>query len=247
MTRKQERNIIASVGTVLFMGLVLLLLWLLHMTVTKTEKQDYIEVTFEPLEEIEQEIQKVVPKTQAPSVADPGTAAPSHSEPADLPTQQSAEQVVSDEDQLLAIQQAKDDSIAEANERAKKKAENLIGGFNFTDVEDNGTSSDKKDENSKGKAPKGEGSDGVNNWKLAGRGLVGTLPKPSNTFNQEGSVVVQIEVDANGNVTNASIAGGDISDKATTQLAIDAAKKAKFTSDKSIKQVGTITYYFKFN
>ena len=86
---------------------------------------------------------------------------------------------------------------------------------------------------------------GGNNWTLAGRNLK-ALPKPSNEFKQEGKVVVEIRVNAAGNVISAKQIGGTISDKQTIQLALDAAKKAKFTEGEH-DQIGTITYTFKFN
>ncbi len=245
MTRKQERNIIASIGTVVFMGLVLVLLLFLSLTVHQPEQPDYIEVVMEEPEE--PEVPKPQPKTPVRPGADPGAASPAQSEPTPQPTQQSAEQIVSEEELLAIRQQAIADSIAEANRQAKKKAENVIGGLNFGVVEENGVAETKTDQGGRGSAHKGEGSDGENKWSLKGRGLVGSLPRPANTFNQAGKVVVQISVDAAGNVTEAVVVGGNISDKATIQLAVDAAKKAKFTSDKNIKQVGTITYTFKFN
>ena len=246
MTRKQERNMIASIGTVVFMGLVLLLLLYLSLTVEQPKEPDYVEVFLEEPEE-QPQIERPQPKTPVRPGADPGAASPTQSEPAPQPTQQSAEQIVSEEELLAIRQQAIADSIAEANRQAKKKAEDLIGGFTFGAVEENGAAESKTDKGGKGSAPKGEGSDGDNKWSLKGRGLVGTLPRPANTFNQAGKVVVQISVDAAGKVIEAVVVGGDISDKATIQLAVEAAKKAKFTSDKSIKQVGTITYTFKFN
>ncbi len=246
MTRKQERNIIASIGTVVFMGLVLVLLLFLSLTVHQPEQPDYVEVVMEEPEQ-EPEVPKPQPKTPVRPGADPGAASPAQSEPTPQPTQQSAEQIVSEEELLAIRQQAIADSIAEANRQAKKKAENVIGGLNFGVVEENGVAETKTDQGGRGSAHKGEGSDGENKWSLKGRGLVGSLPRPANTFNQAGKVVVQISVDAAGKVTEAVVVGGDISDKATIQLAVDAAKKAKFTSDKNIKQVGTITYTFKFN
>jgi TonB family protein len=69
---------------------------------------------------------------------------------------------------------------------------------------------------------------------------------PSNNFRQEGKVVVQIRVNAAGEVVNATITGGDISDKQTQQLALEAARKAKFTEGDH-DQIGTITYIFKLN
>lgn len=94
--------------------------------------------------------------------------------------------------------------------------------------------------------PVGYSSSGGHNWSLAGRDLKGTLPLPSNAFNQEGKVIVQIRVDAAGNVVEAKYKGGNVTDKQTIQIAIDAAKKAKFTEGDH-DQIGTITYIFKLN
>lgn len=95
--------------------------------------------------------------------------------------------------------------------------------------------------------PVGHGSRGGNSWSLSGRGIKGTLPQPSNNFNQEGKVVVQVRVNAAGDVVAASIVNGtSITDKQTRQMALDAAKRAKFTEGNS-EQIGTITYIFKFN
>lgn len=96
------------------------------------------------------------------------------------------------------------------------------------------------------KNPFGHGSSGGNNWALSGRNLKGMLPQPYNTFNQEGRVIVQILVDAAGNVIQATHKGGTITDRQTIQLALDAAKKAKFSRGEE-EQIGTITYNFKFN
>ena len=248
MTKKQQRNIIASIGTVLFMGLVILLLWLMQLTANKAAEKEYVEVVFEELEEQEEpEIPEVKPEPAPSREKDPGAASPAKSQPNNQPTKTTAEQIVSEEAQLAIVQQRIADSIAEANRQAKKKAEDLIGGFPFTATEDNGTAANKTQESRKGTSLKGAGSDGDNKWSLAGRGLVGTLPKPEKTFTQEGWAEIEISVDEKGNVIDASFKRGTISDNATRQLAIQAAKKAKFTADKNLKQVGTITYTFTFN
>lgn len=249
MTPKQERHMIASIGTILFMGLVFLLLWLLKLTTVKPQEQDYVEVTLaEELEEIpEPIIPKVKPEPAPSREKDPGAASSAQSQPNNQPTQQSTEQVVSEEELLAIRQQHIADSIAEANRQAKKKADDLIGGITFGATEEYGAAANTTKDKGTGTSVKGEGKEGDNKWSLAGRGLVGTLPKPANTFNQEGELVVKIWVDDDGNVTDVEIQGGNISDAATRKLAMDAAKKAKFTKDKNIKQVGTITYKFKFN
>lgn len=93
---------------------------------------------------------------------------------------------------------------------------------------------------------KGSGMVGGNGWSLAGRDIKG-LPQPNNNFNQEGKVVVRIQVNAAGKVVSATVdAGSTISDKATQQLAIEAAKRATFSESEVAAQYGTITYNFKF-
>ncbi|MBO4691009.1 MAG: energy transducer TonB [Paludibacteraceae bacterium] len=94
--------------------------------------------------------------------------------------------------------------------------------------------------------PMGRGSLGSANWSLPGRGLRGSLPLPSNNFTQEGRVIVEIHVNAAGQVTLAAIKGGTVLDKKTQELALEAARKAKFTEGDH-EQIGTITYNFKFN
>lgn len=94
--------------------------------------------------------------------------------------------------------------------------------------------------------PAGDGSSGSGSWSLSGRGLRGNLPAPSKDFKQEGTVVVQIRVNAAGQVVNAKVIGGTVNNKQTQQLAIDAARKAKFTEGDG-EQVGKITYIFKLN
>jgi TonB family protein len=90
------------------------------------------------------------------------------------------------------------------------------------------------------------GSVDGNMWSLQGRS-VKTMPKPSNDFKDPGKVVVSIRVDKAGNVVAASIGDGTtISDRYTQQLALDAARKAKFTEGDK-EQIGSITYNFKLN
>lgn len=85
-----------------------------------------------------------------------------------------------------------------------------------------------------------------NMWSLQGRN-VKTMPKPSTDFLEQGKVVVSIRVDKAGNVVAASIGDGTtISDRYTQQLALDAARRAKFTEGDN-EQIGSITYNFKLN
>ena len=126
---------------------------------------------------------------------------------------------------------------------AKAKSQNLIGGMFGQGSAADHTGSGAGTQGS----PIGHGSSGGSSWSLSGRSLRGKLSQPSNNFNQAGKVVVQIRVDAAGNVIEAKCTTGtNISDTHTQQLALDAAKRTKFTKGDN-EVIGTITYNFKFN
>lgn len=201
MTKKQERHIVASIGTLLFLAIVFLLLWLIKMHAYQPEQEEGIEVAFGEVEEA---------------------------------------------GGYMAERKARE--AAEAAERAKQaeaiaKANQL--GSLFGKSGNSSGSGDSQGAGQKGN-PVGHGSSGGNNWTLSGRNIKGTLPQPSNDFKQEGKVVVQIRVNAAGNVIDATVKGGDVSDKQTQQIALEAARKAKFTEGDH-DQIGTITYIFKLN
>lgn len=90
-----------------------------------------------------------------------------------------------------------------------------------------------------------QGADGWGRFSLAGRKCL-SLPKPSYDSNVEGTVVVEITVNKTGQVITANVKAGSSTNESLRKAAISAARKALFDkSDKSINQVGTITYYFK--
>ena len=89
---------------------------------------------------------------------------------------------------------------------------------------------------------------GTPNAHLKGRNVVGTLPRPSYSIQQSGTVVVTIWVDNYGNVTRAQ-AGADgttVTNKELWNAARNAAMKAHFNqkADAPALQQGTITYIF---
>lgn len=93
----------------------------------------------------------------------------------------------------------------------------------------------------------GLGADG-NSFDLAGRSIVGQLPKPAYNVNKGGRVIVEITVDPNGAVTNAQYraAGSTTNDAALINAALKAARMSKFSRiNREGLQVGTITYNFK--
>lgn len=82
---------------------------------------------------------------------------------------------------------------------------------------------------------------------LQGRGLREGLPKPSTNYKTSGTVVVRVEINADGNVTSAKVIleGTTTTDSQLHKLAEEAARKAKFRPSERTLQGGTITYVFK--
>lgn len=270
MTKKQKRHTIASIGTVLFMILLFLLLWFIKLTAFKPEEEEGVEVAFG---EVADAGGYMAEQSEAVPMPAPVPAAPqSASSPSDndLMTQEdeeslalrreqekkererkeaeAAEKQRQREEQARLEEERKAREAAEAAQRAKEaeaiaKANQFGSLFGQTGNTQGSGSSQGSGQRGN---PVGHGSSGGHNWSLKGRDIKGEVPQPSNNFKQEGKVIVEIRVNAAGQVVNATIKGGDVSDKQTQQLALDAARKAKFTEGEH-DQIGTITYIFKLN
>ena len=92
---------------------------------------------------------------------------------------------------------------------------------------------------------------GEPNAKLAGRNIVGSLPKPTYDIQASGKVVVEITVDQHG-IVQTAVAGAEgttVTDKTLWQEARKAALKATFnmSADAPAIQKGTITYIFRLD
>ena len=270
MTKKQKRHIIASIGTALFMLLVFLILWLAHMVAMMPEQEEGIEVAFGEVEDAGGYMAEQSEALPLPTPEPAASVEPSAPSDNDLLTQEDEEaialrkareqaekarkQAEAEERQRKREEQARLETERKAREAAEaerkaKEAEavakaNAMGSL-FGNTGNTSGAGDGQGNGQKGN-PVGHGSVGGHDWSLSGRSLKGTLPQPSNSFNQEGRVIVEIRVNAAGNVVSATHKGGTISDKQTIQLALDAARKAKFT-ESDHDQIGTITYNFKFN
>lgn len=81
---------------------------------------------------------------------------------------------------------------------------------------------------------------------LQGRGLRENLPEPVKAYNIEGKIVIYVTVDAAGNVTSAEYRqkGSTINNTTLINLALEAARKAKFNRSSRFTEGGTITYKF---
>jgi TonB family protein len=276
VTKQTQAHILAAIGTILSMMLLFLLLWWLQIKVPLPVEDEGIVVAFgdsedgggmpdvRPLDEVNQ-VEQI-----------PAPAAPARPSNNDLIVQDDEESLAlakqteeetrrkAEEEELIrkrkeeearmeAERIAKEKALAE--QRAKEqqaidKANQLAALFGQAGMTEGANAENASASNStsaKGN-PVGKGYGSVNNstWTLYGRDCK-RLPKPSADFQQEGQVVVTIMVDAAGSVTSATVADGTtISDRATQQLAIQAARQAKFTEGDT-PQIGKITYTFKLN
>lgn len=92
-------------------------------------------------------------------------------------------------------------------------------------------------------------SDGEPSARLAGRSVVGSLQLPSYGVQKAGRVVVRIQVDREGNVTDAipGIEGTTVQDRSLWSAAKKAALTVHFNANPNapLSQEGTITYVFK--
>ena len=258
MTHRQQAHIIASIGTVLFLLLLFLLLWFVYIGAPVSEEDEGIEIAFGEMTETQTyasaspSVEPTVPQTTVTPVS---PATPTHNdfmtqedeESLELARQREEEERMRREAEAERLRQEQAAAEQKAREEAAIAKANQMGSLFGKPTGGNTAAETAQSGSKKGNPVPGQGSIGGNSWSLAGRG-VKTLPQPSDTFDQEGRVVVAIRVDADGNVVDAQIQGGNVSSKATQELARQAALKAKFSAtDKNATIAkGTITYTFKF-
>lgn len=273
--KRIDSHIYASVGTVVCLLLLLLLLFKLSMTAPVIEEEEGIVVTFGTAEDGGgmPDAAPVDAVTQVEQI--PAPAAPEKPSNNELMVQDDEESLAlakqREEDarrkaleEELIRQRREAEAKAEAERVAKEKAlaeqrakeqeaidkanklAALFGNAGTTEG-GNGDNASASSSGVKGNpVGKGFGESNGNTWHLAGRD-VKSLPKPSDNFNQQGRVIVNIRVDKAGNVVSATVGDGTtVSDRPTQQLALSAARQAKFTEGDS-EQIGSIVYNFKIN
>lgn len=273
--KRIDSHIYASVGTVVCLLLLLLLLFKLSMTAPVIEEEEGIVVTFGTAEDGGgmPDATPVDAITQVEQI--PAPAAPEKPSNNELMVQDDEESLAlakqrEEEARRKALEEelirqrreaeakaeaervAKEKALAE--QRAKEqeaidKANQLAALFGNAGTTEggNGDNASASSSGVKGNpVGKGFGESNGNTWHLAGRD-VKSLPKPSDNFNQQGRVIVNIRVDKAGNVVSATVGDGTtVSDRPTQQLALSAARQAKFTEGDS-EQIGSIVYNFKIN
>lgn len=270
MTKKQERHIVASIGTLLFLAIVFLLLWLIKLHAYQPEQEEGIEVAFGEVEEAggymaeqSEAVPLPAPEPAAPDVA----SAPSDN---DLMTSEDEEtlalrkaaeeaekarkQAEAEQQRKAREEQARLEAERKAREAAEKerkakeaaeiaKANSLIGGLGFGNTGNTSGSGDTVGNGNKGN-PAGHGNVGGNSWSLAGRDVKGEFPVPEKGKYVPGKVVIEIRVNPQGQVVSArETTGGNISDPATVEAMLKKAREVRFTPLNQLQdQIGYITY-----
>lgn len=254
--RLEKSEIQSAIATAIICGLILLILFLCGMTAHRNEMDEGVMVSLGYAAEGYGE-QTPVPEP-APAQTPTTTAAPKQQSV--TPT----EEMLTQEDPSVAIEaekrrkQQEEEARIRAEEEAKRVREAQIraeqeakqkkaGALTGSAFQNKGSGQGGSQGSTQEGSPIGFGSQGGNSWSLSGRNLLGRLAQPSYKGNQEGVIVVQIRVDASGNVTSASITTGTtITDESMRKASVEAARKNRFSSDTGVA-IGTITYKFTLN
>jgi hypothetical protein len=245
--KKYDSHIIAVVGTLIFMAIVFLLLWFLHMTMTPPMDDKDIEVTLEYIQDVEapevEDLMDVAPPrqdesaSQAQSQTQPTVAKPSDSK---LLTQKNQKTLPTKEPTDTIVERTEN---VDVNKQKEKNAEFIndlfLDSAPFGESEQK-PSVDKPNENQKNTD---SGNLGDISWRLEGRGNI-KLPRPKKEHTQTCTVYIDVLVDENGDVKSATVSGKTItSDTGALEAAKSAAWQAKFTPGEGMVK-GTITYKF---
>lgn len=255
MTNKQQAHTIAAIGTVLFLLLLFLLLWFVYIGAPVQEEDEGIEIAFGEMTETQSYASAAASEPVATqAVTDPvASATPTHNDQMTQEDEESLELARQREEEERLRREAEEERLRQEQAESEQKAREDAAIAKANQVVSQFLGKQTKPDDKKGpikgvKDDKESGPPwGSKEVDLPGRG-VKSLPRPDTNFTQEGKVIVVIRVDANGNVTDAQVQGGTVSDKTTQELALKAALQAKFTPAKDGKTAkGTITYTFKFN
>jgi hypothetical protein len=246
--KKYDSHIIAVVGTLIFMAIVFLLLWFLHMTMTPPMDDKDIEVTLEYIQDVEEapeveDLMDVAPPqqdesaSQAQSKTQPTVAKPSDSK---LLTQNNQKTLPTKEPTDTIVERTEN---VDVNKQKEKNAEFIndlfLDSAPFGESEQK-PSVDKPNEDQKNTD---SGNLGDISWRLEGRGNI-KLPRPKKEHTQTCTVYIDVLVDENGDVKSATVSGKTItSDTGALEAAKSAAWQAKFTPGEGMVK-GTITYKF---
>lgn len=222
---------IATIATAIFMVVVVLGISLIRFSLEVTEREPSLDIIFEEL--IEESVEEPEqPRQQSAPTDQRRDKAPAHVEKAKT---ESSNQTAGEAEKTETI-----------NPNALFKP--VTGNSTEQVPEGNRLAPDGEREQNRGEGTgyNLQGTDQLDAG-LQGRGLREGLPKPTTNYKTSGTVVVRVEINAEGNVTSAKVIleGTTTTDAQLHKLAEEAARKAKFKPSERTLQGGTITYVFK--
>ncbi|MCF8303487.1 MAG: TonB family protein [Bacteroidales bacterium] len=258
--KTRREKIMGILGTVLFHGIILLILlaFTLNTKIPEPGSEGLVvnlgyteEGTGKTQPEEPSVVEKSTPPSPAPSGSEEIVTQETQEAPSmeDAPVDKEKEEEKPVEEDKVKPEEEQEQEKPEINERAlyKGKSKDASKGENEGVTGETGDQGkqlgDEDAANREGKGGEGEGI----SFSLKGRGAK-YLPKPEYKSEEQGQIVVNIWVDRDGNVTKAIVSarGTNISDLNLRRQAEKAAKNAVFSADRSAPEVqkGTITYKF---
>lgn len=271
---KDQDKIYGIIGTLLFHGLIILLLLLYVFPNAELKKEEGVLVQFGNINEASGTFE---PK----HVDEKPVIEPVKPEPEPQPKPEVREEmIVQDQEETVALEQEKK---KKEQQKKKEEADRLLVERKRKEEEDRkrkeqeaiaertsnlakGAFGTKDDKANRGTGTTGEGLQGVPtgnsnvgemsgaggtgntpSWDLSGRSVVGVLPLPSYNAQVSGKIVISITVDKSGKVINTEIGRGTTIDNLALRKAAEtAALQARFSvSPNAGNQVGSITYHYK--
>lgn len=223
----------AAIGTIVVVGLIGWLVSYITISVTLMERGEAeVVVAFD--EVVEEETEELEPpKTQhqsRPSTDTRNSDSPAHAE--ESKEEPKSVQTKGNEPKTQTV-----NANALFNPTESLSTESVATGNRLA------TEGDSEDHKGENNGYNLEGTDQLDAG-LKGRGLREALGQPRSAYNTSGTVVVRVEVNADGNVVSATMVQGP--DQTLIDLALEAARKAKFNKAEGTS-VGTITYVFKLH
>ncbi|MCB0707522.1 MAG: energy transducer TonB [Saprospiraceae bacterium] len=230
--------------------------------IEETVPEEETEATTDPNPDIAEVETPVTKETPAPEkeviqTEDPAAIALKKKKAEEEAQKKKAEEDQKKKDAADAARKKKEAEEAEAKrlaeeaayKEAKDKYTNTLGGGTGDGKGDTGNPGNQGDANGDPNASALEGVSTGTGQVGGGLGNRGVTFKPTVRDNsqKQGIVVIKVCVDSDGNVLSAEFtqAGSTTVDSSLKSIAIEAAKKWKFSSSSVSKQCGTIQYDFK--
>jgi len=241
---KNKESRTGLIGTLIFHGLLLLLLFFLSMK-PPTPPRPIIGLEVN-LGNSAQGMGEVQPeKLSEPQNAQPKKASNAADEVATQDTEEAIN--LKKKDTKNAKPVIEDQNKVDENYTFKKKSNSSANSNQGNTNQPGDQGMENGDANSNNYSGDGGNGTGGKSYKLKGR-KAKSLPKPVYNNSEEADVVVKIWVDRNGKVVNTAIQtmGTNTSNSTLHRLSMESAKKAVFDSNPNAPEVqtGTITYKF---